>query len=98
MLRIILRECHQCGFDQSEFSLKTVDVQLPEVERLIAEYPHYTIIGAEVVARQQVESPATDVQQPKGSICPFFKHGEKCFSEMTTLKCFDKPCVNQRAN
>ena len=37
-------------------------------------------------------------QHAKGSICPFFKHGEKCFSEMTTLKCYDKPCVNSREN
>ena len=46
----------------------------------------------------KVAQNSTSTQHAKGSICPFFKHGEKCFSEMTTLKCYDKPCVNSREN
>lgn len=45
-VRVVLRECHQCGFEQSEFTYKTIVIESRELADLIVNQ-HYTVIGAE---------------------------------------------------
>jgi hypothetical protein len=54
-----MRTCQQCGFEQSEYIHKTVDVDLPEVEKLM-ERPGdgFCIVGAHI-APQTAELAAT---------------------------------------
>lgn len=70
MVRLILRTCQQCGFEQSEYIHKTVDVTLPEVEKLM-ERPGdgFAVVGAHLIAPQNTaELAATDSQQLKQAI------------------------------
>lgn len=70
MIRLIMRTCQQCGFEQSEYIHKTVDVNLPEVEKLM-ECPGdgFAVVGAHLIASQNTaESAATDSQQPQPAI------------------------------